>query len=89
MADQEVFGKCKSITVLDGDRKGKIILRTPTGDLSLKLSDSRDSAYNAMAAIGTAGVEFATGNPGDPPNIHVRYDDDEMEIEEMTLHYHI
>ncbi len=89
MTNQEVFGKCKSITVFDDSRKGEIILRTPGGDLTLELSDDHDTAFGAMAAIGTAGVEFATGNPGDPPNIHVKYDDKDMEVDEMTLHYHI
>jgi len=41
-----------------------------------------------MASVACAGVEFASGIPGAPPNIHVEYDDKDMEVDEMTLHYH-
>jgi hypothetical protein len=88
MASQARFGKFKSITVFDDSRKGEIILRTPTGDLTLELSDDHDSAFSGMTAVATAGVEFATGDPAVAPNIHVKYDDSDMEIDEMTLHYH-
>jgi hypothetical protein len=88
MTQQERFGKFKSITIFDDSRKGEIILRTPGGDLTLELSDDHDSAFNGMTAVASAGVEFATGNPAVAPNIHVKYDDSDMEIDQMTLHYH-
>jgi len=89
MTQVNTFGKCKSITVFDDKREGQMILRTPSGDVTLKISDDHLSSFDGMAAIATAGVEFATGNPGSPPNIHVKYDDGDMEVDEMTLHYHI
>jgi hypothetical protein len=88
MTEQERFGKFKSITIFDDNRKGEIILRTPAGDLTLELSDDNDSAFGGMTAVASAGVEFATGDPAVAPNIHVKYDDSDMEIDEMTLHYH-
>jgi hypothetical protein len=88
MTQQRTYGKFQSITVFDDSRKGEIIIRAPAGKLTLKLSDDHDSAFSGMTAVASAGVEFATGNPEDPPNIHVSYDDGDMEIDEMTLHYH-
>ena len=87
MTKQETFGKFKSITIFDSSRKGGIILRTPGGDLTLELSDDHDSAFNGMIAVASAGVEFDR-RPAVAPNIHVKYDDSDMEIDEMTLHYH-
>jgi hypothetical protein len=89
MTKVNTFGKCKSITIFDDSREGEMILRTPAGNITLKVSNDHESAFSGMAAIATAGVEFATGDPGAPPNIHVKYDDGDMEVDEMTLHYHI
>jgi hypothetical protein len=89
MTKQTTFGKFQSITIFDREKKqGEIILRTDTGNLTLGLSNDSDKAFAGMASVACAGVEFASGTPGAPPNIHVEYDDKDMEVDEMTLHYH-
>lgn len=42
-----------------------------------------------LVAVASASVEF--GNlaiPTTVPNVHVKYDDDDMEIHEITFHWH-
>jgi hypothetical protein len=82
MANQNIFGNIRSVKIFDSSKKGEIILRTTTGEITLKLSDDHDSAFSGMAAVASAAVEF--GNVV-TPNIHVKYDDDDMEIDEITF----
>jgi hypothetical protein len=82
MAKQNKFGNVRSVKIFDSSKKGEIILRTTTGEITLKLSDDHDSAFSGMAAVASAAVEF--GNIV-TPNVHVKYDDDDMEIDEITF----
>jgi len=84
------FGKIKSVKVFDDNKKGQIVLRTNTGDLTLKLSNDHDSAFAGMAALASAAVAFSDPsiNPANPPNIHVEYDTNNNEIDEMEFHWH-
>jgi hypothetical protein len=88
MSSVNTFGKVKSATIFDDSKKGEIILRTNSGDVTLKIANDHESAFNGMCAIISAGIEFGTGPPAQAPNVHVKYDDSDMEIDELTLHYH-
>jgi hypothetical protein len=88
MAEVDTFGKIKSVTVHDESKKGEVILVTTSGNVTLKISDDHESAFNGMVALITSGIPFGIANPGVSPNFHVRYDDSDMEIDELTLHNH-
>jgi hypothetical protein len=93
MGQVNTFGKLHSLRIFDDSRKGEIILRVPPDPspptkVTLKLSNDHDSAFDAMAALAAAGIEFGTGATTAVPNVHVSYDDGDMEIDEITLHYH-
>lgn len=65
------------------------ILRTNAGEITLKLSNDNDTAFCGMTSMASAAVEFGNGaTPATVPNVHVKYDDDDMEIDEITFHWH-
>jgi hypothetical protein len=82
MAKQNIFGNVRSVKIFDSSKKGEIILRTTTGEVTLKLSDDHESAFSGMAAVASAAVKL--GNIV-TPNVHVKYNDDDMEIDEITF----
>ena len=82
MAKRDVFGNVRSVKIFDRSKKGEIVFRTTTGEITLKLSDDHDSAFYGMTAVVSSAVEF--GNMV-TPNVHVKYDDDDMEIDEITF----
>jgi hypothetical protein len=94
MTKQNKFGKVRSVTVFDDSKKGEIVLRIDanpppaTQDITLVMADDHESAFNGMCAVVSAGVEFGNGPPGQAPNVHVEYDDNDMEIDKLTLHLH-
>jgi hypothetical protein len=89
MAQQDTFGNVRSVKVFDSSKKGEIILRTNAGEITLKLSNDNDTAFCGMASVASAAVEFGNvATPATVPNVHVKYDDDDMEIDEITFHWH-
>ena len=82
MTKQNTLGNVKSVRIFDSNKKGEIILRTSTGEITLKLSDDHESAFSGMAAVASAAVEF--GNVA-TPNVQVKYDDNDMEIDEIIF----
>ena len=92
MAPQIARGNVRSVKIFDSSKKGEIILRTgvnPNVDLILKLSDDHDSAFCAMTAVVSAAMEFGdSATPWQAPNLHVKYDDDDMGIDELQIHWH-
>jgi hypothetical protein len=72
------LGKIKSVKVFDDNKKGQIVLRIGTGDLTLNLSNDHEIAFAGMVALASAAVAFSDPSitPGNPPNIHVEYDTD-------------
>src|SRR5215211_771826 len=85
-------GNVRSVKIFDNNKKGEIILRTsvnPNIDITLKLSNDHDSAFCAMAAVVSVAMEFGdAATPGQAPNLHVKYDDSDMEIDELEFHWH-
>jgi hypothetical protein len=92
MAQQIRRGIVRSVKIFDDDRKGEIVLRTgvnPDVDITLKLSNDHESAFSAMAAAVSAAAQFGdAAKPQQAPNIHVKYDDNNMEIDELEFHWH-
>lgn len=92
MASRIVRGNVRSVKIFDGNRRGEIILRIdedPIVDITLKLSNNNDSAFFAMAATVSTAVQFGgAAKPGQSPNLHVKYDDNDMEIDELEFHWH-
>ena len=69
--------------------KKEIVIRTTAWQVTLKLSKDHDSAFCGMAAVASSVVEY--GNVATPiavPNVHLRYDDVDMEIGEITFQWH-
>jgi hypothetical protein len=85
-------GCVKSVKIFDVNRKGEIRLRTsvnPDVDITLKLSNNNDTTFCAMTTVVAAAVKFGDAAvPGQAPNLHVKYDDNNMEIDEMEFHWH-
>ena len=85
-------GSVRSVKIFDESKKGEIILRTnvnPNVDLTLKLSDDSESAFCAMASVVSVAVQFGdAARPEQAPNLHVKYDDKDMEIDELEFHWH-
>jgi len=85
-------GCIRSVKVFDENRKAQIILRTqvnPNVDIILKLSNDNDSAFHAMTTVACSALEFGDSvSPGQAPNVHVKYDDGDMEIDELEFHWH-
>jgi hypothetical protein len=92
MAIRTARGSVRSVKIFDTNRRGEIILRTsvnPVVDIALKLSNDNDSAFCGMTAVVSAALEFGDAAvPGQAPNLHVKYDDNDMEIDELELHWH-
>jgi hypothetical protein len=93
MAIRTARGSVRSVKIFDSNRRGEIILRTSVNpnvvDVTLKLSNDNDSAFCAMSAVVSAALEFGdASNPGQAPNLHVTYDDGDMEIDELQFHWH-
>ena len=92
MAQQILRGIVRSVKIFDDNRKAEIVLRTgvnPNVDIILKLSDDHDSSFSAMAALVSAAAQFGdAAKPQQAPNIHVKYDDHDMEIDELEFHWH-
>jgi len=92
MATRTARGSVRSVKIFDVNRKGEIILRTgvnPNVDVTLKLSNDNDSTFCAMTMVASAAFEFGdAANPGQAPNVHVKYDDSDMEIDELQFHWH-
>lgn len=86
-------GSVRSVKIYDTNKKGEIILRTKIDpnviEITLKLSNDNDSAFSTMAAVVSAAVEFGdAAKPEQAPNLHVKYDDSDMEIDELEFHWH-
>ena len=93
MAIRIARGIVRSLKIFDGNKKGEIILRTSVKpnivDITLKLSNDNDSAFSAMTAVASIAVQFGdAATPGQAPNLHVKYDDNDMEIDELEFHWH-
>lgn len=93
MAIRIARGSVRSVKIFDANRKGEIILRTGVNsnvvDITLKLSNDNDSAFCAMTTVVSAAVEFGDAAiPAQAPNLHVKYDDNDMEIDELEFHWH-
>jgi hypothetical protein len=85
-------GIVRSVKIFDVNRRGEIILRTgvnPNVDITLKLSNDNDSAFCAMTTVVSVALEFGeAADPAQAPNLHVKYDDSDMEIDELQFHWH-
>lgn len=85
-------GIVRSVKIFDANRKGEIILRTgvnPNVDITLKLSNDNDAAFLAMATLASVGIKFGNATfPAQAPNLHVTYNDSNMEIDELEFHWH-
>ena len=93
MAIRTARGSVRSVKIFDTNRRGEIILRTSVKpsivDIPLRLSNDNDSAFCGMAAVVSAAIEFGDASfPGQAPNLHVKYDDNDMEIDELEFHWH-
>ena len=93
MAPRIARGSVRSVKIFDANRRGEIILRTsvkPTiVEITLKLSNDNDSAFCAMAAVVSVALKYGdAATPGQAPNLHVIYDDNNMEIDELEFHWH-
>jgi hypothetical protein len=92
MAIRTARGSVRNVKIYDANRRGQIILRTgvnPNVDLNLKLSNDNDSAFCAMATVVSMAVQYGdAATPGQAPNLHVKYDDNDMEIDELEFHWH-
>ena len=92
MAIQIARGCVRSVKIFDDNRRGEIILRTdvkPIVEITLKLSNDNDSAFCGMTTVVSAALEFGdAANPGQAPNLHVKYNDSDMEIDELEFHWH-
>jgi hypothetical protein len=93
MAIRIARGCVRSVKIFDANKKGQIILRTNVKpnivDITLKLTDGPESAFSAMAAVVSAAVQFGdAAKPEQAPNLHVKYDDTDMEIDELEFHWH-
>lgn len=92
MTKQLRRGIVRSVKIFDDDKKGEIILRTgvnPNVEITLKLSDDHESSFCAMAAVVSAAMAFGdAATPEQAPNLHVKYDDNDMEIDELEFHWH-
>lgn len=92
MAVRTARGSVRSVRIFDDNKKGEIILRTrvdPIVDITLKLSNDHDTAFCAMSAAVCAAMEFGdSAKPEQAPNLHVKYDDNNMEIDELEFHWH-
>jgi len=92
MAPRIARGNVRSVKIFDGNRRGEIILRTnedPLVEITLKLSNDNDSTFFAMAATVSTAVHFGeAATSGQSPNLHVKYDDNDMEIDELEFHWH-
>ena len=73
MVEQNKSGTVRSIKTFDSSKKGEIILRTTTEEITLKLSDDNDSAFSGMVAVASAALNL--GNIV-RPIVNVKYDDD-------------
>jgi hypothetical protein len=93
MATRTARGCVRSVKIFDSNRKGEIILRTRVKpsvvEMTLKLSNDNDSAFYAMTAVVSAALEFGDAEkPEQSPNLHIKYDDSDMEIDELEFHWH-
>ena len=92
MAQQTRRGIVRSVKIFDDNKKGQIILRTGTNpivDITLKLTTGPESAFSAMAAVVSTAVQFGdAAKPEQSPNLHVKFDDGDMEIDELEFHWH-
>jgi len=93
MATRTARGCVRSVKIFDTNRKGEIILRTRVKpsivEISLKLSNDNDGAFCAMTEVVSAALEFGDAEkPEQAPNLHVKYDDNDMEIDELEFHWH-
>jgi hypothetical protein len=96
MVIQTARGIVRSVKIFDNNRKGEFILRTdvetdlsPNVDITLKISNDNDSAFLAMTMLLSAGLKFGdAASPGQAPNVHVTYNDSDMEIDELEFHWH-
>lgn len=92
MAPRIARGSVRSVKIFDGNRRAEIILRTnedPIQEITLKLSNDNDSAFSAMAAAVSSAVHYGgAAKPAQSPNLHVRYDDNDMEIDQLEFHWH-
>ena len=92
MAIRTARGIVRSVKLFDTTRRGEIILRTsiqPIVDIRLRLSNDNDTSFSGMVAVVSAAIAFGDAAvPGQAPNLHVRYDDNDMEIDELEFHWH-
>lgn len=89
MPQIEKFGHVREVRIFDSSKKGEIIFRTDSEDINLKLSNDHDSAFSGMAAVASAAIQFGDLTPASQvPNVHVKYDDGNMEIDEIAFHWH-
>ena len=87
MVQQIRRGIVRSVKIFDDDKKGVIVLRTsvdPIVDITLKLSNDHESAFSAMVTVVSDALQFGdAAKPQQAPNLHVKYDDNDMEIDEL------
>jgi hypothetical protein len=91
MVQQIRRGIVRSVKIFDSNNKGEIVLRTsvnPIEDITLKLSNDHESAFSTMATVVCVAVQFGdAAKPQQAPNLHVKYDDNDMEIDELEFHW--
>ena len=91
MAIKYTYGNVRSVFFSYAARTGTIRLRTPTGTLTLKISNDVDGTFDAQAAVVSAAAQY--GNVTTPelfPHLHVSYeaDDPQTKYELSTVEFH-
>jgi hypothetical protein len=83
MSQVTADGRISSVKMFDDDMRAEIKLNTGGGVLTLKLTDNQQSAFSGMVALACGAMLVPTGiaNP-----VHVTYDDDDREINDMEIH---
>jgi hypothetical protein len=86
MAQETTNGRVTGVKMFDDDMKAEITLAQASGagNITLKLTDNKQSAFSGMVALASSAMLIQPGL-GTPISLHVTYDDDDREINQMEL----
>lgn len=83
MAQVTADGTILSVKMFDDDMKAEVKLSTNPGIVTLKLTDNQQSAFSGMVALACCATLVNTAIPFP---VHVTYDEDDREINEIEVH---
>ena len=72
------------VKTFDDDMKAEVTLSTNTGNITLKLTNNKESAFSGMVALDSSAMLIQPG-VGPTISLYVTYGDDDREIYEMEL----